>query len=155
MATVRASEVRVGDLTVADAMVTHPAIHPPWTTVGELRALFEDEHVHMALIVLAGKLLGLVERADLAETAADWAPALSVARIGGRTVASETPLTEAREAMREAGRRRLAVTTDDSTLVGLLCLKATGRGFCSDDDVAARRQETRASGQITTSSRRE
>jgi hypothetical protein len=110
--------------------------------------------VHAALIVLAGKLLGLVERADLAAGTDDAAPAVAVARLDGRTVGPETPLAGAREAMREAGRRRLAVTTEDSTLVGLLCLKSSGRGFCSDDDVAARRQEARSSGQITTSSRR-
>jgi hypothetical protein len=41
--------------------------------------------------------------------------------------------------MRASGRRRLAVTSDDGTLVGLLCLKASGNGFCSDGDVASRR----------------
>jgi CBS domain-containing protein len=153
MATARASDTRGVELTVADAMVTHPAVHPPWTTVGEVRAHFEDEHVHMTLIVHAGKLLGLVERSDLAATTDDGSPALAVARLDGRTLAPEVPLAEAREVMREAGLRRLAVTTGDSTLVGLLCLKASGRGFCSDDDVAARRQGARSSGQITTSSR--
>jgi hypothetical protein len=44
--------------------------------------------------------------------------------------------------MRRAGRRRLAVTSEDGRLLGLLCLKASGRGFCSDEDVAARGQRS-------------
>ena len=36
-------------------------------------------------------------------------------------------------------RRRLAVTADDSTLLGLLCLKASHLGFCTDADIASRR----------------
>jgi CBS domain-containing protein len=133
-------------------MVTRPAVHRPWTTVGELRPFFEDEHVHMALIVYAGRLLGVAERDDL-EATDDTTPALAVASLDGRTVAPTAPLADAREAMSEAGRRRLAVTTDDSTLLGLLCLKASGSGFCSDADVDARRQGSRSGDQITTSSR--
>jgi hypothetical protein len=38
-------------------------------------------------------------------------------------------------------RRRLAVTSDDSRLLGLLCLKANGSGFCSDADVASGGQD--------------
>jgi len=40
--------------------------------------------------------------------------------------------------MSRTGRRRLAVVDDGGVLVGLLCLKRTGRGFCSDLDVASR-----------------
>jgi hypothetical protein len=40
--------------------------------------------------------------------------------------------------MTHSGRRRLAATSNDSTLLGLLCLKAGGLGFCSDADVANR-----------------
>jgi hypothetical protein len=34
------------------------------------------------------------------------------------------------------------VTSADGELLGLLCLKTSGQGFCSDDDVAARRVTT-------------
>jgi hypothetical protein len=40
--------------------------------------------------------------------------------------------------MNATGRRRAAVTSDDGTLLGLLCLKASWAGFCSDQDVRAR-----------------
>jgi FdhD protein len=40
--------------------------------------------------------------------------------------------------MTATGRRRAAVTSADGRLLGLLCLKASRRGFCSDQDVRAR-----------------
>jgi hypothetical protein len=43
------------------------------------------------------------------------------------------------------GRRRLAVVDDRGLLVGLLCLKRSGRGFCSAADVAARARDRRTS----------
>ena len=36
------------------------------------------------------------------------------------------------------GRRRVAVINNDGRLLGLLCLKASQAGFCSDQDVRAR-----------------
>jgi CBS domain-containing protein len=56
----------------------------------------------------------------------------------GRTISPDATLPEAFTAMTHSGRRRLAVTSNDSTLLGLLCLKAGGLGFCSDADVANR-----------------
>jgi predicted transcriptional regulator len=120
-------------------MATRPTVHSPWTTVGELREFFADEHVHMALLVDAGTLLGTIERADLAAHLGDRTPALEVAVLDGRTVQPEDRLADALAAMRSAARRRLAVVTPGSEVLGLLCLKASGRGFCSDADVAARR----------------
>jgi hypothetical protein len=43
-----------------------------------------------------------------------------------------------RHAMTATGRRRAAVTSADGRLLGLLCLKASQVGFCSDTDVRAR-----------------
>jgi hypothetical protein len=40
--------------------------------------------------------------------------------------------------MTATGRRRAAVTSADGRLLGLLCLKASQAGFCSDHDVRAR-----------------
>ena len=47
-------------------------------------------------------------------------------------------LAEVRRAMTSTGRRRAAVTSADGRLLGLLCLKASRAGFCSDQDVRAR-----------------
>jgi hypothetical protein len=40
--------------------------------------------------------------------------------------------------MTATGRRRAAVTSADGRLLGLLCLKVSQTGFCSDQDVRAR-----------------
>src|SRR5690242_10422101 len=116
---------------VGDAMVKHPIVHDASTTVAQLRAFFRDDHVHMALLVHAGKLVAAVERADLAAYH-DGTPARQVAHPGIRTIGQHAAVAEAAETMTRSGRRRLAVIGDDGTLLGLLCLKASGNGFCSD-----------------------
>lgn len=122
-------------------MVTRPAVHRPTVTVAELRAFFDDNHVHMALIVDNGTLVGVIERGDLTTERTDEASAREIARLDGCTIRPDAALADARAQMTRAGRRRLAVTTNESALAGLLCLKASGHGFCSDEDVAARRQD--------------
>jgi CBS domain-containing protein len=119
-------------------MVTQPALQRPSTTVGELRAFFHDDHVHIALLVDGDRLICVVERADLTPALGAEAPAGAVGTLEGRTVRPDSDLSRTHVAMKRAGRRRLAVVSDDSRLLGLLCLKASGRGFCSDADVAAR-----------------
>jgi hypothetical protein len=47
-------------------MVRQPAVHSASTTVAEIRAFFADDHVHMALLVDDGELVGALERADSA-----------------------------------------------------------------------------------------
>jgi len=53
-------------------------------------------------------------------------------------VPAEASLAEVRQVMIATGRRRAAVTSADGRLLGLLCLKASRAGFCSDQDVRAR-----------------
>ena len=125
-------------VTVADHVVTHPAVHDCGTTVGELRALFLDDHIHMALLLDGQHLVSAVEREDLDVRLPDEAPATFVGTLVGRAVPRGEPAAAALASMRANGRRRLAVISEDGTLLGLLCLKASGRGFCSDQDVASR-----------------
>jgi CBS domain-containing protein len=122
----------------ADAMVRAPKVHGPSLTVGELRAAFADDHVHMLLLVDAGRLLGTAVRGDVPADASGSEPALAFARTAGRTVAPDEPVAGVREAMLADGARRMAVVDDTGTLLGLLCLKRHLGGFCSDSDVAAR-----------------
>jgi hypothetical protein len=125
--------------TAAEEMLTTPARHPLSATVGELRDFFRDDHVHAALIVSpAGRLEAVVERDDIAWCQALDAAAAPLGRLAGRTVPAGTSLAEVRRAMTTAGRRRTAVTSADGRLLGLLCLKASRAGFCSDQDVRAR-----------------
>jgi CBS domain-containing protein len=125
--------------TAAEAMLTTPTRHPPSATVGEIRDFFRDDHVHAALIVSpAGRLEAVVERDDIARCQALDAAAAPLGRLAGRTVPAGADLAEVRRAMIATGRRRAAVTSADGRLLGLLCLKASRAGFCSEQDVRAR-----------------
>lgn len=128
---------------VSDQMVRTPLVRSRSTTVEQARAFFESDHVHLLLLTATGRvgepLLGTVVRADLPASDGSGTEALDHARLAGRTVHVDAPLEEAREALAALGGRRLAVVDDDFVLRGLLCLKRDGSGFCSDADVASRR----------------
>lgn len=129
---------------VADAMVRAPKLCGADTTVGGIRALFADDHVHAALVVSGPTLLAVVERGDLHPALPPGLPAADAGTLQGRVVAPSAPLRATHDAMVRAGRRRLAVTDAAGALLGLLCLKRTGLGFCSDGDVQARAVERAA-----------
>jgi CBS domain-containing protein len=131
------------DATVSDAMLPTPTIHPASALVAEVRALLVDDHVHMALLVERARLVATVEREDLPPPDLDQAPARSIGVLTGRTVRPEAPLLAVADTMRLRARRRLAVVDDRGELVGLLCLKASGQGFCSTDDVSQRRDHSK------------
>jgi hypothetical protein len=120
-------------------MVTRTTTHPATARVGELRAFFADDHVHIALLVDHGVLLGAVERSDLAGKIDETEPALAFARLDGRTISPQAAARVVQMDMRRTGRRRLAVVSREAELLGLLCPKKDGSGFCPDRDVAARR----------------
>jgi predicted transcriptional regulator len=134
--------------TVADAMIPAPKTSGPEATVRDMKVLFENDKVHAVLIVDCDVLLAVVERSDLDQSTSDGASALSVGRLSGRVVAGDRSLRAAHRWMRGSGRRRLAVVDQDGRLVGLLCLKRDGRGFCSSADLQSRadaRQSARSS----------
>ena len=125
--------------TAAEAMLTTPARHPLSATICEIRNFFRDDHVHAALIVSpAGYLAAVVERDDIAGCRALDAAAAPLGRLAGRTVPPGASLADVYRVMTAAGRRRAAVISADGRLLGLLCLKASRAGFCSDHDVRAR-----------------
>ena len=84
-----------------------------------------------------GRLLTIVERGELAG-AADDRPAIELGRLEGRTIDPAADLEEVRRRMVAGQIRRLAVVDRQMRLLGLLCLKRSGLGFCSDADVAER-----------------
>lgn len=128
--------------TVAEAMLTVPLRHPLSATVAEIRDFFDDDHVHAALIVSQGGYLAtVVERADLAGCRAGDVAAAPLGRLEGRTVLGGASLADVHRGMIAAGRRRAAVVGADGLLLGLLCLKASRAGFCSDQDVRNRRAQ--------------
>jgi CBS domain protein len=120
-------------------MLTTPARHPLSATVGEIGDFFLDDHVHAALIVsAAGYLEAVVERDDIAGCQDLDAAAAPLGRLAGRTVPPGVSVAEVRRAMTATGQRRVAVTSADGQLLGLLCLKASRAGFCSHQDVRDR-----------------
>ena len=127
----------------ADVMLRRPGVAPVTASVGEVRAAFADDHVHMVLLVEAGRLRGTLVRADLERAASPAGPALDVASLEGRTVPPHADAEVVRQRLVRSGTRRLAVVDDDGTLLGLLCLKRRQTGFCSDADVAARAADRR------------
>jgi CBS-domain-containing membrane protein len=129
---------------VCDAMVMRPKTHGPECGLERIRAFFEDDHVHMALIVASdGRLVTTIERPDLTVVASASSPA-QVENLGtlvGRTAGPADPLGAATATLLREGRRRLAVVDDSGRLLGLLCLKQDGNGYCSDEGIRARRNE--------------
>jgi predicted transcriptional regulator len=123
---------------VRDAMVTIPKTHGIGTPLADIRSLFEDDHIHMALIVGDGRLITTIERSDLAEPLPEWTPAYQVGTLVGRTINPDRPLKEITAVLKRSGRRRLAVTDGSGGLLGLLCLKRDRTGYCTDDGARQR-----------------
>jgi CBS domain-containing protein len=127
-------------LTAAEVMVRRPKTLPAAASIEEARMALEDDHVHLLLIVHGATLVGTVTRSDLTATRADPdGKALDAATLAGRTIAPTTSVCTAAALMSATSSRRLAVVDDNDRLLGLLCLKRSGRGFCSDGDVSSRR----------------
>jgi CBS domain-containing protein len=136
--------------TVADAMIPAPKTSGPEATVRDVKAHFENDKVHVVLIVDGDVLLAVVERSDLEQPTGDETPALSAGRLSGRIVAGDHSLQAAHRWMTGSGRRRLAVVDEDGRLAGLLCLKRDGRGFCSSADLQSRAgREARLPAEVT------
>lgn len=132
-------------------MVTCPKMHGPGSGLETIRAFFEDDHVHMALIVAAdGRLVTTIERPDLAAAASGSAPVAKLGTLCGRTVAAADPLDAAAAMLLREGRRRLAVVDDSGRLLGLLCLKRDGSGYCSDEGIRERAQHATAAARSQT-----
>jgi CBS domain-containing protein len=129
---------------VAEVMLRAPIVLAATDPVAEARAVLGSSHVHMVLLTASGRvgdpLLGTLVRDDLpAPGRCDGDSALAHARLVGRTVGADVTAEDARRAMRTAGTRRLAVVDHTGRLLGLLCLKRSGEGFCTDAGVQSRR----------------
>ncbi|MGH3286973.1 MAG: CBS domain-containing protein [Streptosporangiaceae bacterium] len=127
--------------TVADVMVRQAKLCREDSTAADVRQLFADDHVHAVLMMSGTRLLTVIDRADLGLEAADSEPAARLGRLNGRVIAPTAPADAALQQLIAAGRRRLAVVGPDGTLLGLLCLKRSGTGLCSDESVRQRQRE--------------
>jgi CBS-domain-containing membrane protein len=158
LATSAPSRQRASAYRAVDVMLREPAVLSSAAALDEVVALFASTHVHMVVLTdtgrLGGKLAGTLLRTDLpptprgpgADSSTDWAPnegkpAVTWARALGRTTHAEFPAAWALSLLNARGQRRSAVIDDDGRLLGMLCVKRHGQGFCSDDDVLARRRD--------------
>lgn len=119
----------LGDVTMHDAS----------TTVAVLREFFADDHKHAAVVVEHGVLLAVIDRSDVTPDHPADALADDIGTVTSRAVGRDADLEGVRLELVATRRRRMAVVADDGTFLGLLCLKRTLDGFCSDDDVRNRR----------------
>jgi hypothetical protein len=124
---------------VADAMISCPKTHDLGTTADEICAFFEDDHVHMALVVRADRrLVTTIERADLSARPLVRTLAAELGTLTGRTAGPAQELEAVTAGLLREQRRRQAVVDDCGRLLGLLCLKKDGSGYCSDDNIRRR-----------------
>ena len=128
---------------VAEVMLASPIVLEGSATVDEVRTVFASSHVHMVLLTSSGHvgepLLGTLLGTEGARGAV-----LPHARLAGRTVGADLLADDVRRSMQAAGQRRAAVVDGDGLLLGLLCLKHHGGGFCTDAGVASRRAARRS-----------
>jgi hypothetical protein len=126
---------------VADVMITCPKTHGPDTGIEEIRSFFANDHVHMALIVATDRrLVTTIERPDLAASSPALARAAELGTLAGRTADPAQALDAITGMLLRERRRRLAVVDGCGRLLGLLCLKKDGTGYCSEDNIRQRRQ---------------
>ncbi len=127
--------------TVADAMLTVPTTLGVEISLADARRALVDTHVHMLLLTRGGILHGTLVRDDLLPELDPRRPAVTLARLTGRTITPDRPLAEARRLLDRSMARRLAVTDDAGQLLGLLCLNRTRQRYCTDADVLARTRD--------------
>lgn len=125
---------------VAEAMLPSPRVLPGDATVAQVCEVFSDDHQQAVLLVDGQRLVTVVERTDL-EGRAGEAMAAGIGSLDGRVVRADADLNATWAAMVDGDRRRLAVVGDDGQLLGLLCLKRSRTGFCTEDDLRARAEE--------------
>ena len=124
-------------------MVTCPKTHGPRAGLEKIRAFFEDDHVHVALIVAAdGRLVTTIERSDLAAATSGSASVAKLGTLIGRTAGPADPLGAVTATLLRKGDAVLAIVDGSGRLLGLLCLKRDGTGYCSDEGIREHAQRT-------------
>jgi CBS domain-containing protein len=127
--------------TVAEVMLRNPTVHPADLTIGMARAAFDaSPKTHMLLLAHDRVLVSTVVRADVGGDVDPGALAIGAGTLHERTVGPGALLEPTHADMRNRGVRRLAVADDSGRLRGLLCLKRSLTGFCTDDGVAEMRR---------------
>ena len=130
--------------TGADLAVRAPKVLSIEATVADVRAMFSSDHVHLVLIIDDGRLVTTIERADISADTPDNELARALGTLAGRTIDRSVRIDEGWDLLGLGQRRRLAVIDEADRLIGLLCLKSSRTGFCSDLGIAARTEDRAA-----------
>lgn len=122
-------------------MLRHPKTLPAGASIDDSRAALGDDHLHMVLLTDGSTLVGTVTRDDLpqpgvVDAAAIWS------RLADRTVQPDASAAAIEQMLVHHGLRRVAVVDAAGSLLGLMCLKQRGSGFCSAADVPSRCRHT-------------
>lgn len=125
-------------------MLRHPKTLPADASLEQVEVVLGNDHVHMVLLTEGRTLVGTLVRTDLPPVGTEG-PALPWSRLAGRTVSPDATTLTVPEHLVDRGIRRLAVVAADGTLLGLICVKRHGGGFCSDAGVASRARDRGAS----------
>ena len=120
--------------TVRDVMLSRPkTLEAAQASVGDVRALLENPHVRTALLVDGTRYAGAIERGEIPLDVPDDAPARPFASRDAARIEPDASISDALERLEASGGRRLVVVgADGETLHGLLCLKRSRQGFCTD-----------------------
>ena len=114
---------------VEDVMLRDPRTLAPDTTVGEARAMFENDRVRLLLIAREGEFVGAITRESLPADAGDDEQLEAHAGADVALVSPGDPVARAVELLDERATDRIPVV-DDGALVGLVCFNRRHGHFC-------------------------
>jgi CBS domain-containing protein len=114
--------------TAADLMLREPKTLPIDATVREARAVLDDPHVQLLLLVDDASFGGAIT--EIPRDADADAPARTFAGSDVATISPDAPAADAFARTFESPFRRVVVVDEDRTLRGLLCLNESRTRFC-------------------------
>lgn len=118
-------------LLVRDVMLPSPKTLPADASAGDLRRLFVEGRVLVALLVDDdGAFVGAVEHDELSADIPDERPARELVSQGVESIAPKETAAEALSRLDERAGKRMVVLDADGRLRGLICLTADRSGFC-------------------------
>ncbi|MEA2123720.1 MAG: hypothetical protein QOI80_502 [Solirubrobacteraceae bacterium] len=115
--------------TVGDVMLRDPEVHPPTTTVGDVRRAFESPRQKLFLIADGSSYVGAVLR-DGADGGSDSDPVTSLDTGSVPTLSPDSPTSRIYELVEAHDLTRIPVVDTDGTLHGLVCFNRTRETFC-------------------------
>ena len=117
------------ETTISDVMLRRPKTLAADATVADARAMFENKSMQLLLLVDDGRFVGAVSR--IPEDAEAELPVAGFTDDAAPiTTEADLPVTVALERLGHQPGGRLIVVDEDGTLLGLVCVTASGQDFC-------------------------